>query len=67
MKKCVLYDRNCIKCNECDLCDIDPNKICDNCCECIDLNEDYYKEILIDDILDNDETHAFEDEWKEDD
>ncbi len=30
-KMCVLYDRVCIGCGECDRCDLDPEKICDNC------------------------------------
>ena len=51
MKKCVLYDRECISCNECNICDLDPDKICDNCGKCIESGEDDYREILIDDIL----------------
>ncbi|MBQ2711980.1 MAG: hypothetical protein IJF71_01240 [Clostridia bacterium] len=35
MKECVLYDRACIDCGECDRCDLDPNKICDNCMKCV--------------------------------
>ena len=31
MKECVLYDRECINCGECLHCDLDPEKICDNC------------------------------------
>ena len=32
MAKCVLYDRECINCFECDeRCELDVNKICDNC------------------------------------
>lgn len=40
-KKCVLYDRECIDCGECDLCDLDPNKKCDNCGKCIEPNKNY--------------------------
>lgn len=29
-KQCVLYDRECIDCGECQRCDLDPDKICDN-------------------------------------
>ena len=36
-KKCVLYDRACIECGECNVCDLDPGKICDNCGKCIGL------------------------------
>ena len=25
--KCVLYDRDCIGCLECETCDLDPNKV----------------------------------------
>ena len=31
VRECVLYDRECIGCGECDRCDLDPEKICDNC------------------------------------
>ena len=51
MKKCVLYDRECIDCNECNICDLDPGKICDNCGKCIDSDDRDYREIIIDDIL----------------
>ena len=37
--KCVLYDRDCIGCFECETCDLDPNKICDNCGKCLDIQD----------------------------
>lgn len=40
-KQCVLYDRACNGCGECELCDLDPNKKCDNCGRCIDDGSDY--------------------------
>lgn len=40
IKKCVLYDRDCIGCLECETCDLDPNKICDNCGKCLDIKDD---------------------------
>ena len=40
-KKCLLYDRMCIDCGECDQCDLDPNKKCDNCGKCIESNINY--------------------------
>lgn len=40
-KECVLYDRECISCGECDICDLDPKKICNNCGKCIDSGNDY--------------------------
>ena len=46
---CILYDRECIGCGECDRCDLDPEKICDNCMKCIQENADY-KSITIDGI-----------------
>ncbi len=39
-KKCVLYDRDCINCHECEFCDLDPTKICNNCGKCLNV-EDY--------------------------
>lgn len=41
MKNCILYDRVCIECGECNMCDLDPEKICDNCEKCIDVDSDY--------------------------
>ncbi len=41
-EKCVLYDRDCIGCGECEFCDLDPTKICDNCGKCLEnMNLDY--------------------------
>ena len=48
-QKCVLYERDCIGCLECETCDLDPNKVCDNCGKCIELESDY-AEIGIDSI-----------------
>ena len=36
---CVLYDRDGIECMECELCDLDSTKICDNCGKCIDFQD----------------------------
>ena len=49
-KKCELYERDCINCGECDICDIDPNKKCNNCGKCIDY-DDEYAEIEIEDVI----------------
>ncbi len=38
--ECVLYDRICTGCGECEICDLDPNKICDNCGKCLDIRDD---------------------------
>ena len=53
MKKCIIYDRNCIECNECNVCDLDPDKICDNCGKCIEDDRDYAEIIITDVILDD--------------
>lgn len=37
--KCVLYERDCIGCLECETCDLDPKKVCDNCGKCIDMQD----------------------------
>lgn len=50
MKECVLYDRDCIYCDECFICDLDREKMCDNCEECIKPENDYAK-IIIDEII----------------
>lgn len=52
-KECVLYDRMCIGCGECDRCDLDPEKICDNCGKCLDIRDDAV--IMIDKIILDDE------------
>ena len=39
-QKCVLYERECIGCLECEICDLDTNKICDNCGKCLDIQDD---------------------------
>jgi hypothetical protein len=40
-EQCVLYDRECINCGDCDNCDLDSSKHCDNCGRCLNLTEDY--------------------------
>lgn len=42
------------QCGECNLCDLDPNKICDNCGKCIGLSGEggpEYRAIKVDGIL----------------
>ena len=39
VKQCELYDRECIGCLECEVCDLDENKICDNCGKCIEVQD----------------------------
>lgn len=38
-ERCVLYDRPCNGCGECEFCDLDPLKICDNCGKCISSSD----------------------------
>ncbi len=49
-KECLLYDRECIDCGECDRCDLDPDKICDNCMKCVYGENEQYRTIKIDAI-----------------
>ncbi len=51
VKRCVLYDRDCIDCMECEFCDLDPTKICDNCEKCLGLDGKKYNEVKIDKII----------------
>ncbi len=48
-RTCVLYDRECIGCGECDRCDLNPEKICDNCMKCM-RGDAEYRAVLIDSI-----------------
>ena len=56
-RPCVLYDRECIGCGECDRCDLDPEKICDNCMKCV-TGEAEYRSVAIDGIRLEKEQHA---------
>lgn len=40
-EQCELYDRECINCGECEVCDLDPAKHCDDCGRCIEDVEEY--------------------------
>ena len=54
-KMCVLYERECIECGECNICDLDASKICDNCGRCIGLGgETAYRAIQVDGIIGED-------------
>lgn len=48
-KMCVLEEKECTGCGECDRCDLDPNKICDNCMKCIQGDAEY-RAIMVDDF-----------------
>ncbi|HYE83985.1 MAG TPA: hypothetical protein VEG39_17690 [Clostridia bacterium] len=65
-KECVLMERECIDCGECNICDLNPEKICDNCCVCIDRAADYMG-IEIDEIIEDENTPIAEEDledWK---
>ena len=51
VKKCELYDRDCIDCMECEVCDLDESKICDNCGKCLNIKD--FATIKIDQIITN--------------
>ena len=54
---CVLYDGECIGCGECDRCDMDPDKICDNCMKCVQGDAEF-RGIMIDGIRLENESSA---------
>ncbi len=54
MKKCIYEDINCTNCGDC-ICELDPNKICDNCEKCLNKTDAEYYEILIDEIMKGEE------------
>ena len=49
--KCILQDRDCINCGECDICDLNPNKRCDDCGKCLESDVDDYRSVYIEDFL----------------
>ena len=52
-KQCVLEDRECTGCGECDRCDLDPNKICDNCMKCVKTDAEFRAIVVEDFELEN--------------
>ncbi len=54
-ERCEIYERECINCGECDICDLDQNKHCDNCGLCIDEFNDY-RSVTIDDFVEQNVT-----------
>ncbi|MHB8061641.1 MAG: hypothetical protein ACYDG2_03230 [Ruminiclostridium sp.] len=56
-EQCELYDRECINCGECEICDLDPAKKCDDCGCCID-DVSEYRSVTIDDFLKENVTKA---------
>lgn len=54
IRRCVLEDKPCTECGECERCDLDPSKICDNCGKCIGLDGSLeYRAVKIDGIIDS--------------
>lgn len=49
-KECQLYERKCVSCGECLMCDLDPKKKCNNCAKCIDEPEDN-RTLYLDDFM----------------
>lgn len=50
-KICVLEQKSCVDCGECNICDVDKTKICDNCEKCLpEITADKF-EIIIDEII----------------
>ena len=39
--KCVLEEKVCTNCGECDKCDLFPDKICDSCGKCLESDVNY--------------------------
>ncbi len=57
-RSCVLYERECIGCGECDRCDLDPEKICDNCMKCVNGDAEF-RSVSIDRIILEKEDSSF--------
>lgn len=56
MAKCELYDRECVNCGECEMCDLDPVKVCDNCGKCIEITQDYAEISIMGVIMEGEES-----------
>ena len=55
LKKCLLDEtKNCTECGECTRCDLNPEKLCDNCMKCLTTDADY-SAIEIDDVFESTE------------
>ena len=62
-KMCVLDEyKECTGYGECEMCDLDPNKKCDNCMKCVNSESAEFRGIQIDNIEvpeNNEENEAF--------
>lgn len=61
---CILYDRPCKECGECDRCDLNPEKVCDNCKKCLGGTADF-RAIRIDGVLTEEESLSGEEKGEE--
>lgn len=53
-KMCLLDETHpCIDCGECNRCDLDPNKVCDNCMKCVNRPGADYLAVEIDEIFED--------------
>ncbi len=51
-KYCVLdEDRLCVDCGDCLVCDLNPEKRCDNCMQCVKKSDADYLSIEIDEVI----------------
>lgn len=50
-KHCILYERECISCGECDRCDLNPDKICDSCGKCISSEDAEFREYKLSSLI----------------
>jgi hypothetical protein len=49
-KECLFDEsKECDECGECEICDLEENKICDNCCRC--LGDADYRAVEITEII----------------
>lgn len=52
VKKCILdEDKFCNECGDCDFCDLNPFKKCDNCGRCLEDGDKEYRELKIDSVV----------------
>ena len=55
-KECVLRPGEpCTDCGDCEMCDLEPNKVCDNCMRCLKFSDADYLAIEIDEIIEGEE------------
>ena len=55
-RDCILYERVCVECGECDRCDLDNDKLCDNCNQCMMTEGVDFRAIRIDGLLTKEES-----------